>query len=503
MPDETTTATIKACRDGNGTLVFEQEFCFEGGASCFGVNGEVFPIRAIPGEAHADGLKLVSELKLPVQPEDQKNQRGFAPWQAVNVRVHNVGGRRIAALAVYGDGLRLADVTHPESPELLGHVPVTTGFEIINDIKFYDAKGGTYVAAASSTRGLLIVDVTNPEMPEEVAAVPDPSDMPKPPGPPDPDAAVEYDVHTVALETRPDGATWAYLGSVTGQGLEVYDVSEPSAPVKLGAYQDENLPDVDVFSGDFAHDLYVENGVAYLAYWGLGLIVVDANDPTDIRKFGEFTDYPWYDGSDRRTAHSVWVTEAGGRKIAILGGEGSGTHLRVIDADPASMQFMQEIGSWASRAEPAISIHNVMADGDTAYIAHYQDGIRLVDLSDPTAPVSSGHYNTWFDEDGNPGRGDAFFEGAVGLDIDTAEGLVYVADDIRGLMVLSIEAQTGPTGPLTRPECPAGTYQGICTEVNGIEAYAFCWGGGPAKSYFQCDGCQLTGKMPNQELSCQ
>jgi hypothetical protein len=92
---------------------------------------------------------------------------------------------------------------------------------------------------------------------------------------------------------------------------------------------------------------------------------------------------------------------------------------------------MTRLGELSLR--PEVSIHNIMAFGDVAYVSWYQDGVRLVDVSDPTAPRVTAYYNSW---DGRDGR--SFFEGAIGLDVDLAAGLLYVADTARGLIVLRI-----------------------------------------------------------------
>ena len=85
-------------------------------------------------------------------------------------------------------------------------------------------------------------------------------------------------------------------------------------------------------------------------------------------------------------------------------------------------------------ARDEVSIHNVMLRGSTAYIAYYQDGIRVLDLSNPAQPTPIAWFNTW------PGYsasyGDSFFEGAIGLDVSADEMTIYVADSHRGLLIL-------------------------------------------------------------------
>ena len=101
-----------------------------------------------------------------------------------------------------------------------------------------------------------------------------------------------------------------------------------------------------------------------------------------------------------------------------------------VDVDPASVEYMQTIGEFKLRE--TVSIHNIMVVGDRAYVAYYQNGLRVLDISDPTQPLQIAYYNTW---DPDTGRG-SFYEGALGVDVDPNTGLIYVADSESGLVIL-------------------------------------------------------------------
>lgn len=58
-------------------------------------------------------------------------------------------------------------------------------------------------------------------------------------------------------------------------------------------------------------------------------------------------------------SHASWVGEVDGRPIAITGDEGYNAHMQVVDVDPASADFMTEIGRYQTR--PEVSIHNINA----------------------------------------------------------------------------------------------------------------------------------------------
>jgi hypothetical protein len=218
----------------------------------------------------------------------------------------------------------------------------------------------------------------------------------------------------VFVETR-NGETRAYFGNYDGT-CPVWDVTDPAQPKRLGRFRGE---------ANLIHDLSVVDGIAYLNAWDAGMLVVDFNTPSMPMLTASWTDTP------TGTSHSNWTTTIGGRHLAIHGEEGYGAHLDVLDLDAASPSFMKSIGTYKTR--DWISIHNIMAFGSKAYFTHYQDGVRILDLSVPTQPVLAGYFNTW-DPQG-PTTTSEFFAGAVGLDVDPDRKLIFVADT-RGLLIL-------------------------------------------------------------------
>ena len=174
------------------------------------------------------------------------------------------------------------------------------------------------------------------------------------------------------------------------------------------------------------HDLSIENGIAYLNAWESGFHVVDFNTPASPKLLGKWAPTP------TETSHSSWTTTINGKHIALHGEESYAANLNIVDVDPTSPTFMQPGATFKTR--DFISIHNLMAFGNKAYFTYYQDGVRVLDLSDPTAPAQVGYYNTWDPQADYTTS--AFFEGAVGLDVDLARKLIFVADSPRGLLIL-------------------------------------------------------------------
>ena len=329
-------------------------------------------------EGEGAGLTLVGQLNGP----------GWGPGYTFNVRF--VG---TLAYLIRQDGLHIIDTTDPTQPVERGHYK-RNGGGYSNDVKLVQAGAKRYALIADSP--VDIVDVTDPAAPALVATI-------------------SESAHTVAVETR-GGKVYAYLGNYDGT-CPIYDVTNPVAATRLGSYHT---------TGQLVHDLSVDHGIAYLNAWDAGFLVVDYTNPASPTLVGSWGPTP------QLTSHSNWTTMAGGRHIALHGEEAYGAHLHIVDVDPASPTYMQPFAEWKTR--DFVSIHNLMAFGTKAYLTHYQDGVRVLDLADPAHPTQTGYYNTW-DPQAAYTSSD-FFEGAVGLDVDLARKLIYVADSPRGLLIL-------------------------------------------------------------------
>jgi hypothetical protein len=173
------------------------------------------------------------------------------------------------------------------------------------------------------------------------------------------------------------------------------------------------------------HDLFVAGNRIYANNTTAGLVVFDtAADLSSPVELGRFK---------LGYSHASWAGTLGGRSIILTGDEGmtgtnrGGAQLSILDGDPQSSTFMKEIAHYQTR--PEVGIHNFEVHGNKVYIAYYQDGVRIVDLSNPTSPTEVAHYNTWVEETAYGGA----FEGALG--IRKVGDLIYVADIERGLMI--------------------------------------------------------------------
>ncbi|MCY1076358.1 LVIVD repeat-containing protein [Archangium lansingense] len=350
------------------------------GCSAFCRNGrilltETFQARRLKwrdGESEASGLELVSENPVDIgAPVDVYVTKGHAYVVSI-VELGRAGG------------LTVFDVGNPSAPVKVKTIQLETD-------NFWNgvwAKGDAlYVASAS--RGVLVFDISTPADPQLLRKLP----------------GGNINVHTVFAEGN-------RLYAASSSGVLLFDITTPLEPVELNRYAPyPGLP----------HDMFARGDRLYVNFAFRGYMVADVTNPHDIRTLGEFT-YP------EHYSHANAVGTFAGRTLAFEGGEGPGEHLRVLDVtDPANIV---KIGSF--RLRPEISIHNMVLVGKKLYVAWYQEGVRVLDVSNPTQPTQVAYYNTWRELDSDPGL---YFAGAFSLRVP-GDGYIYVADSWRGLLIL-------------------------------------------------------------------
>ncbi|WP_338863775.1 hypothetical protein [Myxococcus stipitatus] len=288
-------------------------------------------------------------------------------------------------------GLTVFDVSNPRAPVLRSSIslPGNTNWNGVW------AKGDALYIAGLST-GTHVYDISNPATPTLVRIMP----------------AGRSGMHTVLV----DGDR--LYGSGTGVGTHVYDITQPLNPILRTVF---TLPE-DVNMGD-PHDSFSYEGRLYISNSGGGYTVVDPSDLDNIKVLGTYMR-----PAPEEFAHHNAVGTFGGKTIAFEGGEFNGSHVRVLDVtNPARIVKIGEF-----RMRQTTSMHNMILRGNLLYVAWYQEGLRVLDVSNPTKPKQVAHYQTFREED--PDRGDSLFEGAFGIRVP-GDGYAYVADSSRGLLI--------------------------------------------------------------------
>ncbi|RKG90786.1 hypothetical protein D7W82_02630 [Corallococcus sp. CA049B] len=344
------------------------------------------------GESESSGgLRLLSETHVQtVRPVDVYVHRGHA-------YVVSIDDPRTQAPG----GLAVVDVRDPSHPVITKRITLP-GDSYWNAAWAKD--DALYIASKSS--GVIVFDITDPADPTFVRSVP---------------GRGPIDVHTLFVEGHRLYAV-SPGPAPTGETL-IFDISTPLQPVLLNRFTAADT--TSAFPS--AHDSFAYQDRLYVNHFSAGYVVYDVKDPMSPQELGHYT---FESDNSYATSHASAVGTFAGKTVAFEGGEYQGAHLRVLDVtDPTNIQLM---GRYKLR--PQTSIHNMILRGKRLYIAYYQEGLRVLDVSVPPQPREIAWFNTFRESDLN--RGDDLLEGAIGIRVP-GDGQVYVVDTSRGLLIFN------------------------------------------------------------------
>ncbi|MBI5376314.1 MAG: beta-propeller domain-containing protein [Candidatus Schekmanbacteria bacterium] len=190
--------------------------------------------------------------------------------------------------------------------------------------------------------------------------------------------------------------SYAYVA--TSNGLIVFNVSNPSAPTKVGTYGTQ----------DRAISVFVSSNTLYLLGSSSGLMIFDVSDPSSPVLLGSY-DTP---GS----AQGVYVL---GTKAYIADGSSG---LQIIDVSNPSSPLL--LGTYDTPG----SAWGVYVLDTRAYVADYTSGLQIIDVSVSSSPILVGTYDT-------PGQANSVY---------VLGSTAYVADGTSGLQIIGISDISSP-----------------------------------------------------------
>ncbi|MEZ4650291.1 MAG: choice-of-anchor B family protein [Candidatus Eisenbacteria bacterium] len=305
-------------------------------------------------------------------------------------------GTELAIIGLGNGGVSFVNVTNPASPQEVFRAP--GGTTIWRDIKTYSHFA--YCVDDQAGNGLIVVDMNNPLSPVEVRR-----------------RTTEFTTaHNVWIDQE-YGLLFA-CGSGSGGGhMYIYDLTaDPSNPQFIYDFTDF-----------YIHDLYSQDGIAYLgAIYDGRLYTADiTNLPNSMPVLGSAP-------TDDTFTHNVWTTEDG--RFALTTDEVGGGHITVIDVSDPSNPF--KVGQYEHPTNPAAIIHNVTVKGDLAHVAWYTNGYEVVDFSVPASPARAGFYDEF------PGNS-ANYDGAWGIYPYANSGYTYISDISTGLWIVEFVPSYG------------------------------------------------------------
>jgi choice-of-anchor B domain-containing protein len=195
-----------------------------------------------------------------------------------------------------------------------------------------------------------------------------------------------------------------YAEGNSTQPVKVISLANPTSPVQIG------------FFGIECHDIVVQNNIAYISEGTRGSYgLYDVSTPSAAVRLGT-VNAPAPAGY----AHNCWPSPNG--QYLMTTEENTGETVKMFDISNLSSPALtdQYLGS-------SNLAHNVYIRENFSYIAHYADGLKIVDIANPFNIFEVGFYDT------NPATGG--FNGAWNIYPFFPSGKIALSDIQNGVWV--------------------------------------------------------------------
>jgi choice-of-anchor B domain-containing protein len=210
-----------------------------------------------------------------------------------------------------------------------------------------------------------------------------------------------------------------YAGSVT---QKINGMLQPAIPMQVFSLANPEEPTL-IYTGpndiNEVHDMYVRNNIAYLNCGFDGLRVYDFTNPSSPVFKQNVNVY-----QDQGYNHQGWLTPDG--KTYVFADETGGKQIKKCDV--ATDHTVTIKSKFGTNHENNSVPHNIMLSNEFAYVAYYNEGLRIFDLR-TNIPEEIAFYDTYTD--------DSFFnmQGAWGVYTELPSGRILVSDRHNGLFL--------------------------------------------------------------------
>ncbi|MFT5291985.1 MAG: hypothetical protein ACI8QS_002204 [Planctomycetota bacterium] len=262
-----------------------------------------------------------------------------------------------AYLARFGQNkVDVVDISNPANPVLANTitVPNPNTAASAQDVKVGD--GLLFVSLESGgSSGVAIYDVADPYNPILRTLV-------------DPEPGSFDNIHNTFYDNG-----WLYLANSSDNTVAIVDLrayNPASAPANITAW-DYRLTGV---ASTFVHDITVVSGYLFCSGW-------DSLYVYDVSSLG--TQAPQFVESVRGiNSHAVWASA--GATWVVTTEEREGGAARLYEVSTAGGFSLIPRDSWTPAKSSSYSAHNVVIDGDRAYISGYQKGALVFEIEPAT-----------------------------------------------------------------------------------------------------------------------
>ncbi|HMS64124.1 MAG TPA: choice-of-anchor B family protein [Ignavibacteria bacterium] len=222
--------------------------------------------------------------------------------------------------------------------------------------------------------------------------------------------------HSVSQEGR-----YLYLNGSNasfGQGTAVLDLLDPVNPVLRGKWNFRYVHDCRVFRDTiYAMNIYDGN-----------ISVIDARNKDSLKTITQWLNNP------NPSPHNCALSKD--RNFLFATDEVGSTPRLLKVWNIQDLTNTTQVTTWQPTGITTSIVHNVETYGDTAVIAHYTSGVRVLNISNPAAPVEIAWYDTY------PSNNSNAYQGCWGV-YKLPSGKIIASDMNTGLYVLKMGNSVG------------------------------------------------------------
>jgi choice-of-anchor B domain-containing protein len=347
-------------------------------------------------------VNLLSDFDdLSVTPEPTYGIRYQSCWGWADTVAHREYG-----IIGSSSGTFIVEVTDPLNPVQRDYVPAPHGNLIWHEYKTY--QNYLYIISDDPTPNRFqICDLSY--LPDSVHVVFDSNSL-------------FSRAHTIYIEGNK-----MYLASVTAssyKSMQVYSLANPVAPVLLRSLS-QDYPAISQ-----VHDMFVTHDTVYASCANQGLFIFKYDSIANtFSEIGTLTSYP-----DQGYNHSS-VLSKDHTTLYMCDEVPAGLGTKVVDVTTISTATVDTV----FYTNPGDTPHNPYVRDNFLYLAAYNDGVYIYDITTPAVPVLAGFFDT------HPQNGTIYpdaYAGCWAVYTDLPSGTLLAADMQMGLFCLDVSQIT-------------------------------------------------------------
>ena len=294
--------------------------------------------------------------------------RGIATFES--------GGSTYAAVASFDDdGVQILDITDPSNVTAAGSITDTVALELDGayGIATFESGGSTYAAVtAYLDDGVQILNITDPSAITAAGSIDG--------------TALELDGARGIATFESGGSTYAAVASFVDRGVQILDITDPSAITAAGSITDTATLVLRGASGIATFESGGSTYAAVTVYQDDGIQILNITDPSSVTAAGSITDTV---ALELRGAEGITTFESGGSTYAAVASRDD-DGVQILDiTDPSNVTAAGSITDTATLVLRGASGIATFESGGSTYAAvasRDDDGVQILRLAGDGAP---------------------------------------------------------------------------------------------------------------------